>query len=76
MEATGIFDVLCGFDDSDGFVGGGGSVGWFGFGFWGLVGCLERSLCGFVCMCWSIKISVGNSVVVVWESVALDGRQC
>jgi len=76
MEATGIFDVLCGFDDSDEFVGGRGSVGWFGFYYWGLVHCWERSLCGVVCMCWSIGILVGDSVVVGWESVALDGKQC
>jgi len=76
MGATVNFCVLCGFDGSDGFVGVGGSVGWFGFCFWGLVHCWERSLCGVVCMCWGVGIAVGGSVVVRWESVALGGKRC
>jgi len=79
MGATVNFGVLCGFNGSDGVVGGGGSVGLFGFGFcfWGLVRCWGRSLFGVVCMCWGIGISVGDSVVVVgWESVALEGKRC
>ncbi len=79
--ATGSFGFLCVFDGSDGFVGfvgGGGSVGWFGFEFcvWGLVRCRGRSPWGVVCMCWGIGFSVGDSVVVGWESVALEGEWC
>ncbi len=76
--ATGNFGVLCGFDGSDGFVGGGGSDGWFGFEFcfWGLVRCRERSPWGVICMCWGIGFLVGDSVVVGWESVTLEGKRC
>jgi len=35
-----------------------------------------KGLYGVVWMCWSIGISVGDSVVVGWESVALDGKRC
>ena len=72
MGTTGHVYVWCGCGDSGGFV----AVGWFGFEFffWGLVHCRKASPWGVVCMDWGIGIAVGDSVVVGWESVALEGK--